>query len=38
MLDIISDLENNLYFVREDGVDIEIFDTLEKAQNYINSI
>lgn len=36
MIDLISDLDNNMYFVRENEQDIAVFDSLEEAQNFIN--
>lgn len=38
MIDIISDIDNNMYFVREDGRDIAVFNSLEEAQTYINNL
>jgi len=37
MIDLISDLDNNMYFVRENEQDIAVFNSLEEAQNFINS-
>lgn len=38
MIDIISDTDNNMYFVRENGQDIAVFNSLEEAQTYINNL
>ena len=38
MIDIISDIENSNYFVREDGFDVAVFNTLEAAQEYSSSL
>lgn len=38
MIDIISDLENSLYFVRDNGQDVAMFTTLAEAQEYSSSL
>ena len=38
MIDIISDIQNSNYFVRENEIDIAVFNTLEAAQNYSSSL
>lgn len=38
MVDIIIDLENSMYFVRENERDIAVFTTLEQAQEYSSEL
>jgi len=38
MIDIITDIENSLYFVRENEIDIAVFATLAEAQEYSSSL
>tara|TARA_R110000803_G_scaffold197881_1_gene261512 strand:- start:17 stop:136 length:120 start_codon:yes stop_codon:yes gene_type:complete len=38
MIDIITDTDNGLYFVRENEIDIAVFNTLAEAQEYSSSL
>ena len=38
MIDIISDTDNSLYFVRQDEQDVAVFTTLAEAQEYSSSL
>jgi hypothetical protein len=38
MIDIISDTDNSLFFVRENEQDVAVFTTLAEAQEYSSSL
>lgn len=38
MIDIISDIDNSMYFVRENEQDVAVFNSLGEAQNYVNNL
>jgi len=37
MLDIVSDIDNNMYFVRENEQDVAVFNSLQDAQDYLDN-
>jgi len=34
---LIEDLQNNLYIVMQDGIDVALFNSREEAQNFIDN-
>ena len=38
MIDIVVDIDNGLYFVRQDEMDIAMFDSQAQAQAFVDSL